>query len=178
MKRRVLGLLLFLLIVPLFMGCDQTTTQSATTGATTLAPNTTTTLAPTGTDVTDPLTTTAMTTANETLYSQSALGTVTFDIYVSGDDPDTVEVETEYVAQTATAVFLEDDTLFGLLMENFTLTYEESTYGRYLTSIGPLVVEEGNQYIAFYINGTYAMTGVDATELHDGDVYTFKLETF
>lgn len=132
MKRRVLGLLLFLLIVPFVLGCD----QEATAGA------------------------------------------VTIEIITLGDDPETEVVETEYVSYSVTAEYLEDDTLFGLLEENFTITYEDGSFGRYLTGIGTLVVAESNEYIAFYINDEYAMTGVDATDLVDGSVYQFRLETF
>ena len=154
MKRRVLGLLLFLLIIPFFMGCDQTTTtEQATTQATTTQEQT-------------------------TLYSQAVLGTVTIQIITQGDDPDTEAVETEYVSNAVEVEFLEDDTLFGLILENFTVTYEESDFGRYLTSIGTLVPSEANQYISFYIDGDYAMTGVDATDLEDGAVYQFKIESF
>ena len=60
MKRRVLGLLLFLLIVPLFMACDQkATTQNETT-----------------------------------TNAVVALGTVTFEIYKAGDNPETTKEET------------------------------------------------------------------------------------
>ena len=31
-------------------------------------------------------------------------------------------------------------------------------------------------YWAFYVNGEYAMTGVDSTPVEDGAVYTFKVE--
>jgi len=158
MRRRVLGLLLFLLIVPLFMGCDQSTTAENTTAAQTTV------------DVT--------TVEGTTVSTQEVLGTVTFEIYTSGDDPNTAEVETEYVSYSINAEYTEDDTLFGLVQENFSITYEESDFGRYLTSIGSLEVVEVNEYIAFYINGSYAMTGVDATDLVDGDVYAFRLETF
>ncbi|MBN2540084.1 MAG: hypothetical protein JXB08_01015 [Bacilli bacterium] len=154
MKRRVLGLLLFLLIIPFFMGCDQTTTtEQATTQATTTQEQT-------------------------TLYSQAVLGTVTIQIITQGDDPGTEAVETEYVSYAVEVEFLEDDTLFGLILENFTVTYEESDFGRYLTSIGTLVPTEANQYVSFYIDGDYAMTGVDATDLVDGAVYQFKIESF
>ncbi len=148
MKRRVLELLLFLLIVPFIMGCDQKTTQAVTTEGT-------------------------------TLYSQEILGTVTIEIITNGDNPATLEVETEYVSYSVDVEYLEDDTLFGLLSENFTLTYEESEYGRYLTSIGTLVPEEGtHEYISFYIDDEYALSGVDETDLVDGQTYQFRIETW
>jgi hypothetical protein len=134
MKRRALGLLLFLVVIPLFMGCNQA--------------------------------------------REASEGTVTFEIYTAGDDSETTEVETEYVSNTMEVSYYEDDTLFELLNTNFTITYEESDFGRYLTSIDSLNAVESNEYISFYINDGYAETGVDATELVDGSVYQFKLETF
>ncbi len=152
MKRRVLGLLLFLLIVPFFMGCDQMTTD------------TTTTVAETTTE-----------TAEETL---TALGWITIEIVTQGDDPATTEVtEDEYVSNSMNVAFYEGDTLFDILNASFTITYEDSVYGRYLTGIDTLT-PVGNEYVSFYINGSYAMTGVDDTVMEDGAVYQFKLETF
>jgi len=152
MKRRVLELLLFLLIVPFIMGCDQKTTETVTT---------------------------VTTAEGTTLYSQEVLGTVTLEIITLGDDPNTTEIETEYVSYSVEVDFMEDDTLFGLLAENFTITYEESEFGRYLTSIGTLIPESGtHEYISFYIDGDYAVTGVDMTDLTDGTSYQFKIETW
>ena len=36
--------------------------------------------------------------------------------------------------------------------------------------------EDGGKYWAFYIDGEYAMTGVDATEITQGATYSFKVE--
>jgi hypothetical protein len=135
------------------MGCDQTT--EATRAQTTTAAETTT------------VETTVV-----------ALGTVTFEIYTAGDNPETTEVETEYVSNSMEVSYFEADTLFELLDTNFTMTYEESDFGRYLTGIDTLVVVEANEYISFFINDGYAQTGVDDTELVDGSVYQFKLATF
>lgn len=155
MKRKVLGLLLILAIVPFFMGCDQeTTTVEATT----------------------------TTTMGETTTVEAALGTVTFIVYTAGDDPFTADTETEYRGQIIVVEFYEEDTLFDLLNANFTLTYEgEATdqYGRYLTSIGSIIPNtDDNEYVEFHIDGAYAMSGLDFTELTDGVVYTFHLGSF
>jgi len=175
MKRKALGLLLFLLIVPLFMGCDQATTATtaATTQVTTVATTQETTAA------TTQVTTVAITEATTVSSTEDlSLGTVTVEIVVSGDDPDTTEVETEYVFSSTSIKYYENDTLFDLLEANFVITYETSTFGRYITAIGSLIPTETNEYISFNINGEYAMTGVDDTDLVDGDVYSFSIGTF
>lgn len=161
MKRKALGLLLFLLIIPLFMGCDQTTTIQATTNVTETETNRVTSTIQVTTDVTE-------TEANQ------ALGTVTFEIITLGDDPSTTAVETEYVSNSVVVDYFEGDTLFDLLDSNFTMTYEESTYGRYLTSIDTVIPGDG-EYVSFYIDGDYSMTGIDDTDLTDGTVYQFEI---
>ncbi len=132
MKRRVLGLLLFLLIVPLLMACGQT----------------------------------------------QAEGSVTIELYQAGDNPETDTVETEYVYDSVTVDFTTEDTLYMLLDEHFELDVEESDFGRYITSIGNINPTESNEYVAFYIDGEYAMTGIDDTPLVDGQVYAFRLESY
>ena len=54
---------------------------------------------------------------------------------------------------------------------------------RYILHVHPTTVngitldwEKDGKYWAFYINGEYAMTGVDSTDAEDGAVYTFKPE--
>ena len=51
----------------------------------------------------------------------------------------------------------------------------EGPYGMYIAKVEgeKAVYEEDNAYWAFYINGEYAQTGVDATELVDGATYAF-----
>ena len=152
MKRRALGLLLFLLIIPLFMGCDQTTEA----------------------------TTTKATTTEEMTTVEVSLGTVTFEIYTAGDNSETTEVETEYVSNTMEVAYYEDDTLFELLNTNFTMTYEEYDSGHMLTSIDTLV-PIGNEWVRLYVDYNFEDMwpyGVDDTELVDGSVYQFKLDTF
>jgi hypothetical protein len=156
LKRIVLGSLLFLTAV-LLSACSMNTTASSTEGSTT--------------------------TQNTTSF--------TVQIIVTGDDPDTTAVETEYVASEKVIEFTEDDNLLALLRTNFDVycadesggkddscSYD-SGYGRYLVAIDVLdATSVTNGYISFYIDGDYAMSGVDATPLEDGKVYSFKLETF
>lgn len=171
MKRRVLGLLLFLLIVPLFMACNQdvTTTETATTQTTV--------------ETTEGVTTEATTV-------DLSLGTVTIEIKTVGDNPDTTEVEENYISNSVEIKFYEDEMLFDILLANLTISCGDESgnpdgtcsysglYGHYLTSIDTLIPTEANQYISLLINGQYAMTGVDTTPLNDGDVFTFEIGTF
>ncbi len=55
---------------------------------------------------------------------------------------------------------------------------EESTYGLYVKTVNGITADYDTDgtYWAFYINGEYAMTGVDSTDVENGSTYTFKVE--
>ncbi len=55
---------------------------------------------------------------------------------------------------------------------------EDGPYGLYVTTVGGETVkyEDSGHYWSFYINGDYAATGVDVTEIEDGAAYAFKVE--
>ena len=52
-------------------------------------------------------------------------------------------------------------------------------YGLYMTHVNGIaaIYEEDATYWAFYINGEYAMTGVDQTPIAEGEVYMLKVES-
>ena len=55
---------------------------------------------------------------------------------------------------------------------------EAGAYGLYVKKVNGIVAdyEIDQTYWAFYINGEYAFTGVDATPIEDGTTYSFKVE--
>ena len=55
---------------------------------------------------------------------------------------------------------------------------ENGAYGLYVKKVNGITADYDTDktYWAFYINGEYAMTGVDATEIVEGATYTFKIE--
>lgn len=55
---------------------------------------------------------------------------------------------------------------------------EEGAYGLYVETVNGITADYDTDktYWAFYINGEYAMTGVDATELVPGDSYELRVE--
>ncbi len=71
------------------------------------------------------------------------------------------------------------ETVGAALLENQLVEGTESEYGLYVTSVcGTELIwsEENPHYWAFYINDEYAQTGVDATPIESGVIYTFKAE--
>lgn len=80
--------------------------------------------------------------------------------------------ETEYEIHT-------DKTNVGeALMEVGLLEGEEGPYGLYVKTVAgtTLDYDKDKMYWAFYINGKYAMTGVEATPITEGETYMFKAE--
>ena len=55
---------------------------------------------------------------------------------------------------------------------------EDSQYGLYVKTVNgtTLDYDTDGKYWAFYVNGEYAMSGVDTTEIKPDEVYCFKAE--
>ena len=64
------------------------------------------------------------------------------------------------------------------LIEEGLIKGHTTDYGLYVDEVNGIALDwdKDGKYWAFYINGAYAMTGVDATNVEDGAVYTFKAE--
>ena len=54
----------------------------------------------------------------------------------------------------------------------------ETEYGLYVDSVNGVTLDwdKDGKYWSFYIDGEYAMTGVDTTEITEGATYAFKPE--
>jgi len=64
------------------------------------------------------------------------------------------------------------------LMELGLIEGDEGDYGLYVKKVNGITADydKDGTYWAFYIDGEYAMTGVDNTEITAGASYTFKVE--
>jgi hypothetical protein len=123
---------------------------------------------------------TACSTTTTTPVSEGVLGSITLEVY----DAEGRQVRSENVTFTA------GDTLLGLLRKTCDVVCQgadgghdetcsfQTVYGTYILGVDTVTAFGTNEYIAFYINGQYAMTGIDATPVTDGYVYAFKHETF
>lgn len=72
-----------------------------------------------------------------------------------------------------------DKTLVGeALQELGLIAGEEGPYGLYVKTVNGITVDydTDGKYWAFYIDGEYAPTGVDVTEIKEGATYSFKVE--
>ena len=72
-----------------------------------------------------------------------------------------------------------DEEMVGYaLIEHKLIEGEQGQYGMYIQSVLGQVLdyETDGMYWAFYVNGEYAMTGVDQTDIVDGATYMLKVE--
>lgn len=68
------------------------------------------------------------------------------------------------------------DTVGKALLDQGVIAGEDSSYGLYVKTVNGITLDydTDGMYWAFYINGEYAQTGVDATGVEDGAVYAFR----
>lgn len=72
-----------------------------------------------------------------------------------------------------------DKTLVGEALQELGLIEGEvGAYGLYVKTVDGITVDydTDGKYWAFYVDGEYAMSGVDTTEIEVGKTYTFKVE--
>lgn len=93
---------------------------------------------------------------------------VTFTLTVVDVDGNETTHEIETTKKTVGDALLEEGMIEG----------EESEYGLYIKSVNGIVAdyETTGTYWAFYIDGEYAMTGVDQTDIVEGTAYMLKVE--
>lgn len=95
-------------------------------------------------------------------------GSKTFDFTVT--DADGVESQFE--------IHTDKETVGDALLELDLIAGDESEYGLYVKTVNGITADFDTDgvYWAFYVNGEYAMTGVDATDVEEGSTYSFKVE--
>ena len=78
---------------------------------------------------------------------------------------------------TVTKFLIKTDkkTVGDALLELGLITGDKSSYGLYVKSVNGITADydKDHTYWAFYINGNYANTGVDATDITANTVYAF-----
>lgn len=91
-----------------------------------------------------------------------------------GDGAKTLTVEVKAEEQTVTfTIHTDKDTVGAALLEHELIDGEEGEYGLYIKSVNGITADYDvdGAYWAFYIDGDYAMTGVDTTEITEGATY-------
>ena len=84
-----------------------------------------------------------------------------------------VKAEDEQVTFTLKT---DKDTVGEALLEHDLIAGEDSQYGMYIKSVNGIVADYdvNKAYWAFYIDGEYALSGVDTTEIVEGAKYSLE----
>ena len=95
-------------------------------------------------------------------------GATAFTVEVQGADEKTVTF----------TVNTDEETVGAALLKLGVIAGDDSEYGLYVKTVNGETADYNTDgvYWAFYINGEYAMTGVDATTLEAGATYAFRVE--
>ncbi len=80
--------------------------------------------------------------------------------------------------ETSREIQTDKETVGEALLEQKLIEGEEGDYGLYVTTVNGISLDYNTDgiYWAFYIDGEYAQTGVDATNIVDGSTYSFQAE--
>ena len=95
-------------------------------------------------------------------------GQTVFSFHVTDADGNETNFEIHTDKETVGDALLELDLIAG----------EDSEYGLYVKTVNGITADydKDQTYWAFYVNGEYAQTGVDSTNVTAGDTYSFKVE--
>lgn len=80
--------------------------------------------------------------------------------------------------ETEFEIHTDKETVGQALQELNLIAGENSEYGLYVKIVNGITADYDTDkvYWAFYVNGTYATSGVDTTPVKEGDKYSFKVE--
>ena len=75
-------------------------------------------------------------------------------------------------------IHTDEKTVGAALLSLGLIAGEDSDYGLYVKTVNGVTVDydADGKYWAFYVDGEYAATGVDSTDITAGATYTFKAE--
>ena len=75
-------------------------------------------------------------------------------------------------------IHTDEKTVGAALLSLGLIAGEDSEYGLYVKTVNGVTVDydKDGKYWAFYVDGEYAATGVDSTDITAGATYTFKAE--
>lgn len=81
-------------------------------------------------------------------------------------------------AETSFAITTDKATVGEALLEEGLIEGEDSEFGLYITTVNGVTLDwdKDQKYWAFYIDGEYAQTGVDSTDVVAGTVYSLVAE--
>lgn len=80
--------------------------------------------------------------------------------------------------ETTFEIHTDKETVGEALLEVGLIAGEDSEYGLYVKTVNGIAVDydTDGMYWAFYVNGEYAISGVDTTPITEGESYSFRVE--
>jgi len=98
--------------------------------------------------------------------------------YGEGEKEFTLTVSDKEGAEKTVTVKTDAKTVGEALAALYIIAGEDGEWGLYVKTVDGITADYDTDgtYWAFYIDGEYAMTGVDATEITEGATYQFKVE--
>ncbi len=74
-------------------------------------------------------------------------------------------------------IHTDEETVGAALLAVELIVGEEGQYGLYVKTVNGITADydKDKTYWAFFVNDEYGMTGVDMTEIQEGDVYSFRI---
>ena len=108
------------------------------------------------------------------------LETVSCEVTVLGEGETTFlfTVVDKDGAETVFEIHTDKEIVGDALLELGLIAGEDGDYGLFVKSVNGIVAdyEVDKTYWAFYVNGEYAMSGVDTTTIEENTSYMFKVE--
>lgn len=116
--------------------------------------------------------------AEPTETATTAAAVASGSVIGQGQTVFTLEVTDAEGQQTSFEIHTDKETVGDALLETGLVAGEDGDYGLYITTVNGVTLDwdKDGKYWAFYIDGEYATTGVDATEVTPGAVYSLKAE--
>ena len=95
-----------------------------------------------------------------------------------GDTAFTFTVTDGEGEEASFTVNTDDETVGQALLDAGILAGEDGPYGLYVKTVNGITADYDvdGTYWAFYVDGEYAMTGVDTIDVTPGTTYSFKVE--
>ena len=96
----------------------------------------------------------------------------------SGDKTFVFEVYDADGKKTVFNIFTDKTIVGDALSELGLISGDDGPYGLYVKTVNSLTYDydKDGKYWAFYINGEYATSGIDTTEISKDNVYSFRVE--
>ena len=114
----------------------------------------------------------------EAVKEQADTGSAVVTILGEGEHKFFFTVVDKDGVETAFEIYTNEEIVGDALLDLELIYGEEGAYGLYVKSVNGIVADYDTDgtYWAFYINGEYAMSGVDTTTIEEGASYLFKVE--